>query len=200
MVTIDDKLKLFSKIVFDKIDEEIRADLEVFEKEKEEVLKKEKEKIDTEKKKSINIITKRSEIKGREIVSKAKIQSQKEILGLKENMINDLLEELKDKFKEYSQTEEYKSYLYKEIDSAVKKYDEKEFTIYLAKNDYEKYKDELMKNILNNSVQIKESKDDIIGGFILQDKDMKFRVDNTLLNNIYHSKEKVGIMVMEALK
>lgn len=199
MVTIDDKLKLFSKIVFDKIDEEIKGDLKAFEKEKEEVLKKEKEKIDKDKKKTINIIERRSEIKAKEIVSKAQIQSQREILNLKEKMINDLLEELKSKLKEYSQTEEYKSYLYKEIDSAVKKYNEKEFIIYLTKNDYDRYKDELM-NRLNDSVQIKESKDDIIGGFILQDKDMKFRVDNTLLSNIHHEREKVGIMVTEALK
>jgi V/A-type H+-transporting ATPase subunit E len=199
MVTIDDKLKLFSKIVFDKIDEEIKGDLKAFEKEKEEILKKEKEKIDKDKKKTINVIEKRSEIKAKEIVSKAQVQSQKEILNLKEKMINDLLEELKSKLKEYSQTEEYKSYLYKGIDSAVKKYNEREFIIYLSKNDYDRYKDELI-NRLNDSVQIKESKDDIIGGFILQDKDMKFRVDNTLLNNIYHEREKIGIMVTEALK
>ncbi|KAJ49321.1 hypothetical protein CTM_23704, partial [Clostridium tetanomorphum DSM 665] len=182
MVTIEDKLKLFSKIVFDKIDEELKSEFVAFQSEKEEILRNEEDKVNKEREREINAIKKKAEVKKREIISKAKIEKQKDILKLKENMIDSLLEELIMKLKEYTQCEDYKKYLYKEINLALTQFKNDQFILYLNKQDYEKYKEEIKCKILNSNVSIEETKEDVIGGFILQDKDMKYRIDNTLLN------------------
>lgn len=201
MTTIEDKLKLFTKIVFNQIDEQFEKQEEKIQSEINEMLSKENEKIENYKEKTIRDIEKKATLKQREKISKVKMDTQRRLLNIKEEIIREAMEEVKEAIKEYSSTEEYGSYLLSEIKN-LKRYEIPEsFILYLSEEDIEKYKEDIEEELQNisQSFNIKPSKVPIIGGFILEDEDKKFRIDDSLIYKIYKLKEVVGAKVMEEL-
>lgn len=201
MTTIEDKLKLFTKIVFNQIDEQFEKQEEKIQSEINEMLSKENEKIENYKEKTIRDIEKKATLKQREKISKVKMDTQRRLLNIKEEIIREAMEEVKEAIKEYSSTEEYGSYLLSEIKNLKRDEIPESFILYLSEEDIEKYKEDIEEELQNisQSFNIKPSKVPIIGGFILEDEDKKFRIDNSLIYKIYKLKEVVGTKVMEEL-
>lgn len=199
MTTIEDKMKLFSKIVFNKIDEEIKEQYLIFENEREEKLKKEQEKIKYKRENAIKDIDRKSNIYKKEMVSKVKIKSQQEILDLKEDMIENILEELKLRLTNYADTEEYKNYLYNQINLIYSEFSHNSLVLYLNKKDMKVYGSEIKSLYSNTDLEVRQMDLDIIGGFILEDKEKRFRIDNSFIRKIHDSKELIGMKVTEAL-
>lgn len=199
MTTIEDKMKLFSKIVFNKIDEEIKEQYLLFENEREEKLKKEQEKIKYKRENAIKDIERKSNIYKKEMVSKVKIKSQQEILDLKEGMIENILEELKLRLTNYADTEEYKNYLYNQINLIYSEFSHNSLVLYLNKKDMKVYGSEIKSLYFNTDLEVRQMDLDIIGGFILEDKEKRFRIDNSFIRKIHDSKELIGMKVTEAL-
>ncbi|MPM84110.1 V-type proton ATPase subunit E [bioreactor metagenome] len=204
MTSIEDKLKLFTKIVFSEIDEQFKKQEEKASSEINEILLKENAKLKNYKEKTIKDIEKKITAKQREKVSKVKMDTQRKLLNIKEEIITETIEEVKKGITEYSSTEEYGSYLLNEIKS-LKSNEVLEipesFILYLSEKDIEKYKEDIEEELkdISQSFNIKPSKVDIIGGFILEDEDKKFRIDNSLIHKIYELKEEVGTKVMDEL-
>ncbi|WP_186431036.1 V-type ATP synthase subunit E [Clostridium sp. BSD9I1] len=204
MTSIEDKLKLFTKIVFSEIDEQFKKQEEKASSEINEILLKENEKLKNYKEKTIKDIEKKITAKQREKVSKVKMDTQRKLLNIKEEIITETIEEVKKGITEYSSTEEYGSYLLNEIKS-LKSNEVLEipesFILYLSEKDIEKYKEDIEEELkdISQSFNIKPSKVPIIGGFILEDEDKKFRIDNSLIHKIYELKEEVGTKVMDEL-
>lgn len=201
MTTIEDKLKLFTKIVFNEIDEQYKKQEEKNANEINEILLKENEKVKNYKDKTIRDIEKKITAKQREKISKVKMDTQRKLLNIKEEIITETIEEVKKGLKEYSSTEEYRDYLLSEIKN-LKNYEVPErFILYLSEEDINKYKEDIEKKLqgISKSFNIKPSKTPIIGGFILEDEDKKFRIDNSLIYKIYKLKEAVGTKVMDEL-
>ncbi|WP_125152799.1 V-type ATP synthase subunit E [Clostridium rectalis] len=199
MTTINDKIKLFSKIVFDKIDGEIEQEIKSFEREKEGIINNEKKKANEYKEKSIGDISRKARVKSNEIISKAKLTRQKEILKLKDDLINEQLESITMKLKEFTKTQDYKKILYSQIEDLNSKYADKKYDVYLNGKDFIEYGEEI-KKLLNENFSLQKINNDIVGGFILQDKEGTMRIDNSLAGKIYAFKENVGIKVTEAFK
>lgn len=204
MTSIEDKLKLFTKIVFSEIDEQFKKQEEKASSEINEILLKENEKLKNYKEKTIKDIEKKVTAKQREKVSKVKMDTQRKLLNIKEEIITETIEEVKKGITEYSSTEEYGSYLLNEIKS-LKSNEVLEipesFILYLSEKDIDKYKEDIEEELkdISQSFNIKPSKFPIIGGFILEDEDKKFRIDNSLIHKIYELKEEVGTKVMDEL-
>lgn len=201
MTTIEDKLKLFTKIVFNEIDEKFKKQEEKNESEINEFLLKENEKIQNYKEKTIKNIEKKAATKQREKISKVKMDTQRKLLNIKEEIITETIEEVKKRLIEYSTTKEYKNYLLNEIKNLKNHEVPEKFVLYLSEEDINKYKEEIEKELysISKSFNIKPSKVPIIGGFILEDEEKKFRIDNSLIYKIDELKEVVGTKVMDEL-
>ncbi|MBE6069158.1 MAG: hypothetical protein E7211_15900 [Clostridium lundense] len=201
MTTIEDKLKLFTKIVFNEIDEQFKKQEEKASSEINEIILKENEKLRNYREKTIKDIEKKITAKQRENVSKVKMDTQRKLLNIKEEIITETIEEVKKGIREYSSTEEYRNYLLSEIKDLKNHEIPESFILYLSEKDIEKYKGDIEEELQNisQSFNIKPSKTSIIGGFILEDEDKKFRIDNSLIYKIYKLKEVVGTKVMDEL-
>lgn len=201
MTTIEDKLKLFTKIVFNEIDEKFKKQEEKNESEINEFLLKENKKIQNYKEKTIKNIEKKAATKQREKISKVKMDTQRKLLNIKEEIITETIEEVKKRLIEYSTTKEYKNYLLNEIKNLKNHEVPEKFVLYLSEEDINKYKEEIEKELysISKSFNIKPSKVPIIGGFILEDEEKKFRIDNSLIYKIDELKEVVGTKVMDEL-
>lgn len=196
MVTIEDKIRLFSKIVYDKIDEELNEEMKKIEAEREEIIKKEETKIQEEKERALKEINRKSQLKAREIISKAKFDMKREILELREKIIDDTLKDIIDELNKYADTDEYKIYLYREIENNIGYINRKDFILYLNKKDFQKYKDDLVQKF---KIDVKCIDRDIIGGFIFNHKNNKLRIDCSLYSKVEKSRESIGIKITKLL-
>jgi V/A-type H+-transporting ATPase subunit E len=197
MTTIDDKVKLFIKIIYEKIDEENSKFIDDFQKQKEFKLAELNRYIKEEKAKVMAETLKKAEIKASEIVTSEKIKGQQQILKLKQEMVLDLVQQVKFRFKNFIEVEEhqYKRYLLEILEGCVENLVNGEYLIFFTEDDIKKYEQDI-ESIFSNkhiAVSIQASKNDLIGGFIIQQKNGKYRIDYSFLRKIDDNKDLIGL-------
>lgn len=202
MTTVEDKISLFSKIIYDKLNEEKEERLKAYEEEALSKINKEKEKIEELRKNALREITKKANIKANEMVAKEKLNKQREILALKDKLVKVTLEEVEDKLRAYVKSEEYKSYFLKLLEKALKDVENESFYIIILKEDHDRFKNDIedkLSYFKGKNINLSISQDDFIGGIILKDSEGKFKIDYSLAKKLEESEELVGVRVMEML-
>jgi V/A-type H+-transporting ATPase subunit E len=202
MTTIEDKISLFSKIIYDKVNEEKEDRLEDFAKEAQKKINIEREKLE-ELMRNLQIeVSKKSNIKANTIVAKERLIKQREVLFLKEKLVNDALEDVHGKLVEFVSLPEYKPYFINALKRTFDGIDKGDYYLIVLKRDYERFKvdiDAVGDEYLERNVEVIISEVDFIGGLMLKDFEGKFKIDNSIYSKLQESKEIIGVRVMEVL-
>lgn len=200
MTTIDDKLSLFSKIIYEKLDKEREEGILEFEKKKNEKLSLEHKTITLLREEVLKDIEKKGRFKRNEIISREKLKLKKENMFLRKQLIKEVVMETYKKIEEFIKGPQYKDYLLGSIAEILGKVKPGSYELMLIKEDIEKYKDEIM-SILEKfpeiRVELSYSNEDILGGILLVDECKSFVLDNTINSKIHDNKELIGGKVME---
>lgn len=202
MTTIEDKISLFSKIIYDKVNEEKEEKLEVFDKEAQEKITMEREKREVLIRNLEIEVSKKSNIKANTIVAKERVSKQREVLFLKDKLVKDALEDVREKLVEFVSLSEYKSYFISALKRTFEGIDKGSYYLIVLKRDYERFKGDIeavLSEYPQRNVEIRISEVDFIGGLILKDVEGKFKIDNTIYSQLQESKEVIGVRVMEVL-
>ena len=200
MVTVEEKLKLFSKIVFDKVEKKNKSELSEYANKHENLINDKTGEFEKQAnvmlEKGMNEIDREKVL----IISKAKMNEKKLILKTKNNLLNELLISLAEQLKTFVDTDSYKKLFIDEIykASSVLK-DSSEIIIELTAKDIERFKDEIKKAFKNSSLSLKEN-DDLIGGFFAIDVKNDVKVDFSLMNKIDMSREYAGEQLFNLLQ
>lgn len=132
------------------------------------------------------------------------VNKKKEINEVRENLIQEIENEVIESLKRFVDTPEYEQYLKRITSNLELLFEEGEFTIYLTEKDYEKY----CKNYMNNEnmksclcvkkteksyIKIDKISNDYIGGAIIVDEQNKVSRDNTIKTNIEQEIKKIKI-------
>ena len=202
MTTIEDKISLFSKIIYEKVNEEKKERLETFNFDSEKKINEEKEKIEELRRSLQREVQKKSIIKANGIVAKERLNMQREVLFLKDNLIRGAIENVREKLVEFVDSAEYKPFFINNLQETLKEIEKGNYYILVMKRDYEKFQYEIgviLSGYSNLHVEIKISEEDFIGGHILKDFEGKFKIDNSISSKLQESKEMIGVRVMEML-
>lgn len=202
MTTIEDKISLFSKIIYDKVNEEKIEKLEVLNSEIEKKMEVENEKIKDLRRNLKIEVTKKSNIKANGIVAKERLNKQREILFLKDKLICDTLENVREKLVQFARLPEYKLYFISTLKKTVMEIDSGNYYIVVLKRDNEKFHSDIevvLNEYHNIKFEIVISDVDFIGGVVVKDFEGKFKIDNTIETKLQESKELIGVRVMEML-
>lgn len=202
MTTIEDKLKLFKDVVFEKVQKEKQKDVEQFEALKADRINSLVEELNLKEKVMISETSKKANSKAQEIIAKEKLSRQHAILNLKEQMLEEIIEALAEKLADYTDTEDYAKVLINSFEEDVKNLQEGDYCVFLTKKDSQKHLDSLKKigcEFKNGKIEFKVSISDIIGGTIIEDATGRMRIDNSLKAKLNDSKEHVGLKVTEGL-
>ncbi len=207
MVTIEQKLLLFSKLLNQSMDKKFQEELKEMEKQYKEKLQKNKENVDSE----VRIIEERARIgtetKRTQSLSKSKVKLKKEIMSLNEKYYNIFMDKFKNKLYTFVQSDRYKEYL----SNIILRLNE-EFSInsqfnniivYLSKNDYDKYAEYIKQLILKDKSEINiiyNTTDLIIGGLIIENSDNNYRIDLSVDSILEDNKTYIMQTLFEALE
>lgn len=200
MTTIEDKIKLFSKIVYDKIKQEKEKDFEAFENEKAETIRKETEALEQRNAAILEETSRRAKLKANEIISAEKMESKQEVLELKQKLINNTMDELRKRMEKFAEGEEYRSFLVNELENTLKSLDAGNYILCFTERDIKRYKNEIESEVMKYSdmnIEIAEHNSAMIGGLLLKSTSGKFRIDSSLAAQIEESRERVGVKITE---
>ncbi len=183
MVTIEQKLSLFSKLLqrsmSEKFDEEmrqLRKDYEAKAKENEEIVKKEADEI-------LKRARKKADAEKLEMVSKMKYGLKREYIDVKEKYFTLFMQHLTDKIEKFIETDEYPEYLMRLISKLMEEKITDSIVLYMTKRDLDKYTEAIKQRLSEAGIfdfSFKIADDKIIGGYVAEDTLNKIRIDCTI--------------------
>lgn len=205
MVTIEEKIKLFYKLLDQSMNSHFSEDLKELEKNYESKIQKLKDDVDREAKEIEEKAIKKAETKRAESISKSKVIIKKDIMALKEKYYYIFMDKFKAKLKEFVQSKEYKSYMSKIISNIVaeiKSYENCNLLVQLTKSDMENYGDFIKSEITKNhncNLSFKANPD-IIGGLIAEISDKNLKIDYSVDSVLEENKTYIMQTIFETLE
>lgn len=195
--TIEEKLKLFTKIIYDKIEEENQSELDSLEKERAIKLEELNKSLEKSREEELKEFRKKTKVMTKELLAEEKAKQKQKELILHQGMMKEVEKGVKERVDAYVKTEEYSKTLLNIVKVALQKLDKGSYTLYLTHNDLEKVKESLMNFSKEFDLNLQLQETDILGGFIIEDSDRKYRIDHTLESKFLDLKDYVGMKINE---
>lgn len=204
MVTLEQKLSLFSKLLQQDVQNEIGEKIENLEKEYEGIRQEHKRQVDKEARHIIERAEKKGEEKRLELISKARMQSKKQSVSAKEKYIEIFLKQLKERFKAFTATKDYELYLTGLIQNLKTLNPEDMYTLYLTPADYENYGDFMKQELKRIGLDLAHYQfvadgPELLGGFILDEKSKNIRIDLSVNALIEDQKDDIVARIFAAI-
>ncbi|NTW72203.1 MAG: hypothetical protein HGA49_08190 [Eubacteriaceae bacterium] len=198
MITVEDKIRTFSKYVYEK--EVNLANKAVAETEGKyaEILEENKKSLMAKSIAQKNKMDKRIFLDAQKIISKAKMDARSLQLNLKSEIFNKFLEDIKKDLSAFTEREGYGAYLDTLMDNAKDLLNSGNYSLCMTQKDMEKFSEKARKKF--PSVEVIPMNDENIGGIMLDLKTGKERIDMTLLRKMDEYKREIGIFLYEALE
>lgn len=202
MITIEQKLLLFSKLINQSMEKSFKEELKELEKQYSEKINKSIAEIDAAAKSIEERAKIKTEMKKKESLSKSKVIIKREILILKEKYYYIFMEELKDRLSEFVKSKEYKEYFLSLIKNINTSNENCRLEIYLTESDRKKYSALIKKELNRNKdidIEFKNSYN-IIGGFIVVDKNNNTKIDLSFDSVLEDNKTYIMKTIFDALE
>lgn len=202
MITLEDKLDIFHKIVLKHEEEKCKEILEELEEKNNNTIKEKEEILQKRKKEIINRRFQLAEVQKNEIVSKAIQENRERVLSKRQEALDDLILALEEKARQFVATEEYNVYLINSIEKLINTSDDKEVTIYLREADKLNFEKDILSLGKEKGIKItlNITEKDIIGGFIISDENKTYNLDNSFKTIIEENKYSIGKILYKSLE
>ncbi len=181
MVTIEQKLEMFSKLLHRSMSDKFSDEMDKIRKSYEARLQSNRIEVDREAEELLNKSQKKAVAERAEMISKIRISIKKDYMAAKEKLFVTMMEELMKKINSFIQSDNYGEYLI----SLVKKLCAEDpspeaLTIYMTDRDREKYAERIKEEFVSShqkELSVKVADDSIIGGFIAENPNRNIRIN-----------------------
>ncbi len=205
MITIDDKLELFRKIVLNSAQNDYDIQLEMIDAAQEDQIKAFTEEVKAKGQAFVNQMIHKSEQEEKRMISRARSEAKHQVLAKRQELINHLIEAVTDRIQNFVASEIYGDFLkdsVKETLDVISGFDAIELE--MTREDYRRFSellDEELHNCGYKSRQIKliPTDKDIIGGFVAYNGSRAIKVDCSLAGLIRDNQSFMGRLVFEIL-
>lgn len=200
MITIEEKLKLFTKIIYDKVEKQNQSTIEKFNNEFGSLLSQKRQEFEKQAEDIKNESEKNIQKEKVQIISKARIEEKRIILENRKEMFDELVNSLLEYCRAFVDTEEYKVLFLSDFKRASGEMEySNSIEIITTSKDYSRFKKDIDEVFKGKNISYTQD-DDIIGGFILVDTEKSIRMDMSMPDRILSSKEYIGEKLFEALQ
>lgn len=188
MILLEKKLDIFNKIIYTNKKKDYEKRLLDVKNSNQNELKNYERKLIDEYNFNLNKRTRKAEQKSVEKLRTAEQESRRELLVLKENVLQKLFDDVTKKILDFVKTDAYKEKLIKNIEENLSDLDYK-VVLLVLQNDY----DYVTKNLSCEKVEeIKSIPNNYLGGFMIQDVEKTVNFDYTYLSKMKDCKHQMG--------
>lgn len=200
MITIEEKLNLFTKLIYDRIEKENDAALKKFNLEYNNLIAEKKAEFEKKAKQLRDESEKNIKKLKLQIISKAKIEEKKLILEKRKEIFDNLIEGIFDYCLKFTDEKEYKDMFFRDFNNALKEVKSTDYIeIILTQKDIKRFKEDILKLCSDKKVEFLTD-DDIIGGFIINFKESNLRIDMSMESRVLNNRELIGEKLFEVLQ
>jgi V/A-type H+/Na+-transporting ATPase subunit E len=200
-VTIEDKIELFSKVIYGSIEEQSSKKREsltdAHKKELDEICKE----IEERKVEIVEAAIAKAEREKVKLIAKANNQHQHILLDKNQQAIQKVMERLQEFARAFTETQDYKGYMKRNIESIIMTLDKsKQITFYCMEKDLQlvgQILEELIDADNQIKYEIKKTTYNIIGGIIAEDMINLMQLDLTLKTLLDEYKDTVGAAITD---
>ncbi|WZL73472.1 V-type ATP synthase subunit E [Clostridiaceae bacterium 35-E11] len=206
MVTIEEKLGIFTKLVLDKVQHEFDEELQEINRNNTERIQAHQARLEKEREKTIKEMTKKAEVEKNKMISKAHLDQKRKILFKRQEILEKQIQNLKKKALLFTDTEEYKIHLKKQLREILTNLsNEKAIILYLTHKDMTKHKVFLLQEARNYgfdgiNIEVSPAGEEIIGGMIGVNQSRTLKIDASILSKIEENRQLIGKKLYDALK
>ncbi len=206
MITIEEKLNVFTKMVLGKVQVEYEEKYKEITKQNNEKIEEYKNKLADKKEKIIVNSIEKGKNEKNKLISQARLDKKRQILMKKQECIEKVINQLYKMAKDFSKTSEYKNFLVHILEEILPKLtNEKDIKIYANEKDVKDFSDIFVKvaekhGFSKKSVYIEEFKEELIGGLVVYNGDMTLKMDSSINTIIEDNRWEVGQRVHETLQ
>jgi len=192
MITIEEKLNLFTRIIYDKVEKQNADAINKFNQECGSLIQQKSEEFTKQAELIEKQIEKETEKEKLQILSKARIEGKKLIVEKKDEIVEDAVKSVLERAKDFTETEQYGEMLIQDIKSALMEMgDSTSINLYITEKDSNRYNDKIKE--IFNSRDLKITCDDsLIGGFVLIDIEKNIKIDMSFTDRVNSSRNLIG--------
>lgn len=200
MITIEEKLKLFTKIVYDKVEKENQKVINEFNDEYGNVLEQKKNEFTTEANEMMEKSTKNIKKEKQHIISRARMEEKRMLLEKRGEIYDETIEELIKYAEKFTESNEYEKLFFRDFNAAILEVKEcSNLDIYLTQKDAERFKMRISTILADKTLNFYQD-DEIAGGFILVDGMYNIRIDMSYSSRIKNSRDYLGQKLVDILQ
>lgn len=202
MITLEDKLDIFNKIVLKAEEEKCKKVLEELEEKNNNIVKEKRVALEKKKKEVISKRIQLGEAQKNEMVSKAIQENRERVLSKRQEILEDLILALEEKARQFVVSKEYRNYLINNIRKAITRINDNEVIIYLREADKLSMKEDILSLGKENGIKtaFNNTDKDIIGGFIISDENKTYNLDSSFKTIIEENKYSIGKILYKSLE
>jgi len=202
-VTVEGKMELFKRVLFEHVEEDWSERKKKLEEAMEQRLNEKKKEYEMQIKAVMDDAKTRAEAKRKNILAAVQVDKDQEIMKKKEELFKDLGESLKAWTRDFVKSDGYKEFLNKNLNQALDLMDGQNLVLILTRRDIDELggfiKDKIAQRADKRNIELSENNDDIIGGFILEDREKGIIADFSIKALIDEAKVFMGKLLYERL-
>lgn len=196
MVTIEQKINLFSKLIYQDVENEISEKINIVAKQRAQRLEQVKSEANKKAKDIYNTNENKIKRKVSEVVTRAKVDSKHKVLETKEICVNKMMSKLENGLVNLVSTLEYEDYIKACINKANQLMDKNNSLQVIVKNEDAKRFKELLES---NNFTVTSTQSPIIGGIIVVDPKNHTRIDLSIKSKLEEIRPTVVNRIMKEL-
>ncbi|TDT50909.1 V-type ATP synthase subunit E [Fonticella tunisiensis] len=199
MITIEEKLKLFTKIVYDRVEKENRGMVEKFNEEFGNIIERKRQEFINEAQNILSQNIREIEKERTKILSRARIEEKRIALEANRTIFDKALKDLLKYAGDFTKIPEYSEMFFDDLERIKPQLKGSIIDIYVTKSDFERYKNNIDEAFDGKTINYFID-DELIGGFKAIDKSISIKFDMSLSGRINEARELIGRKLFEILQ
>lgn len=205
MITIDDKLELFRKVVLQKVIEEHDERSKRIHADQEQAIQNYEKEAAQRKADFIRQMEQKAQREARRMISKARSDAKNNILATRQTLIDELIASVRDRIHGFAESEIYTVFLKDNIRATLEHFHEfDDVIVELTYRDFNLYADMIEEALRRagytmKNIRLARTDEDIIGGFVVYNGSRTVRIDFSLAAVIADNKRFMGRLVYDII-
>mgnify|MGYP000856632138 CR=1 FL=1 len=201
MITVEEKLEIFLKIVYREEEEKFQKALKELDEMNLQAIEDKKRELESHRDEIIRRKISMAKIERNEAMAKAIEKNKAQLRQKRKDLQDKLMKEILEKADYFVGTEEYSEYLCENINKYLKEFESNEVVVYVREKDKESIKGCIkgLVAVTGKSFVIETMSDEKIGGFVISNSEKTYNIDHSLKTLIEEKEYTIGQRLSLAL-
>ncbi len=194
MITVEEKLEIFHKIVYREEEEKFQRALKELEEMNLQALEDKRKELEAHRDEIVRRKISMAKIERNEAMAKAIEKNKAQLRQKRKDLQDQLLKEILKKADQFVDTDEYYEYLCENINKYLKEFESNEVVVYVREKDKESIKGCIkgLVAVTGKSFVIETMSDEKIGGFVISNSEKTYNIDHSLKTLIEEKEYTIG--------